>query len=151
VARCPRPRRALLGALTRIFLESVQTFYAKRADAPGGRAGAFTVIQRTSSDVRLPPHLHALVLDDVYRDGVYRDQSTSLLWSPTRHLQTRQIGEGIEDAVRRMARYLRRRHLLEAGGDDDDRSDSESDAGGSASTRSVAPRPGPVIATRTTP
>ena len=27
---------ALLGALTRLFLESVQTFYAKREAAPGG-------------------------------------------------------------------------------------------------------------------
>ena len=60
---------ALLGALTRIFLESVQTFYAKRADAPDGKTGAFTVIQRASSDVRLHPHLHALVLDGVYREA----------------------------------------------------------------------------------
>lgn len=105
---------ALLGALTRIFLESVQTFYAKRADAPGGKTGAFTVIQRTSSDVRLHPHLHALVLD-----GVYREEGSALVWWPTRHLQTRQVGEVLEHAVRRMARYLRRRHLLEAGENDD--------------------------------
>jgi len=113
---------ALLGALTRIFLESVQAFYAKRADAPDGKTGAFTVIQRTSSDVRLHPHLHALVLD-----GVYREEGTSLLWSPTRHLQTRQVGEVLEHAVRRMARYLRRRHLLEAGDDDEDRSDDDAE------------------------
>ncbi len=118
---------ALLGALTRIFLESVQTFYAKRADAPGGKTGAFTVIQRTSSDVRLHPHLHTLVLDGVYRDGAYSEQGTSLLWSPTRHLQTRQVGEVLEHAVRRMARYLRRRRQLEARGDDEERSDDDAE------------------------
>ena len=113
---------ALLGALTRIFLESVQTFYAKRADAPDGKTGAFSVIQRTSSDVRLHPHLHVLVLD-----GVYREEGASLLWSPTRHLQTRQVGEVLEHAVRRMARYLRRRRLLEARGDEEDRSDDDAE------------------------
>lgn len=86
---------ALLGALTRIFLETVQTFYVKRADAPDGKTGAFTVLQRTSSDFRLHPHLHALVLD-----GVSREEGTALVWLPTGHLQTRQVGEVLEHAVR---------------------------------------------------
>ena len=110
---------ALLGALTRIFLESVQTFYARRADAPGGKTGAFTVVQRASSDVRRNPHLHALVLD-----GVYREEGISLVWHATRHLQTRQVGEVLAHAVLRMARYLRRRGLLEPG---DDQSDDDAE------------------------
>ncbi len=51
---------ALLGKLTRIFVETVQTFYAERAareGALGAKTGAVTVVQRTSSDLRLNPHL----------------------------------------------------------------------------------------------
>ena len=61
--------RARDGALTRLFLESVQTSYAQRAGAPGNKTGAFNVLQRASSDVRIHPHLHALVLAGVYREA----------------------------------------------------------------------------------
>ena len=47
---------ALLGKLTRIFLETVQTFYAQRGEregALGAKTGAVTSVQRTSSDMRL--------------------------------------------------------------------------------------------------
>jgi hypothetical protein len=43
----------LLGALSRIFVESVHAFYAERAAAGGAlgaKTGAVTVVQRTSSD-----------------------------------------------------------------------------------------------------
>jgi hypothetical protein len=56
----------LLGRRTRIVVETVLTSYAARA-APEGRlgakSGAVTVVQRTSSDLRLNPHLHLVVLD----------------------------------------------------------------------------------------
>ena len=55
-----RPRLAqdggLLGRFTRIFVETVQTFYARRAaqqGAVGAKTGAVTAVQRTSSDLRL--------------------------------------------------------------------------------------------------
>jgi len=47
---------ALLSALTRIFVESVHAFYVERAaerGSPGAKTGAVTVVQRTSSDLRL--------------------------------------------------------------------------------------------------
>ena len=47
---------ALLGRLTRLFVETVQTFYSRRSEeqgAPGGKTGAVTAVQRTSSDLRL--------------------------------------------------------------------------------------------------
>ena len=44
---------ALLSALTRIFLDSAQLFYAKRAGASDGKTGVVTAVQRTSSDLRL--------------------------------------------------------------------------------------------------
>ncbi len=57
------------------------------------------------------------------------------MWSPTGHLQTRQIGEVLEHAVRRMARYLRRRRLL---GNDEDRSDNDGDAEGRLEASAVS-------------
>jgi len=47
---------ALLGDLTRIFVETVQTFYVGRAAREGvlrAKTGAVTAVQRTSSDMRL--------------------------------------------------------------------------------------------------
>jgi hypothetical protein len=47
---------ALLGRLTRIVVETVLRFYAARAAQQGGlgaKTGAVTVVQRTSSDLRL--------------------------------------------------------------------------------------------------
>ena len=97
---------ALFGALTRIFVESVQAFYARRAAARGrarAKTGALTVVQRTSSDLRLNPHLHVVLLD-----GAYDEHHGRLVWSQLDHLRTREVGEVLEHAVQRMTRHLRR-------------------------------------------
>jgi hypothetical protein len=59
-----------LGAVSRIFVDSVLGFYKRRlgVSASGGQGGAVTVAQRTSSGLRLNPHLHAVFLDG----GVHR-------------------------------------------------------------------------------
>jgi hypothetical protein len=47
---------ALLGSLSRIFEDTVQGFYTRRAGQEGqlgGKTGSVTVVQRTSSDLRL--------------------------------------------------------------------------------------------------
>jgi len=120
----------LLRVLTRIFVETVHRFYAKHTGHHGERlvkGGAVTVVQRTSSDLRLNPHLHV-----VFLDGVYREDGTELEWKPLGHLQTREVGDVLERAVRRMARYLRRRSTLAATVDvgDDDPAGKEDDAEG---------------------
>jgi hypothetical protein len=56
----------LLGVLGRIFVDTVLMFDARRAGLPGAKTGAVTVIQRTSSDLRVHPHLHVLFLDGAY-------------------------------------------------------------------------------------
>jgi hypothetical protein len=59
---------ALLGTLTRLFVQTVQSFYAQRAAASGvsgAKTGAVTVVQRTSSDLRLNPHLHVVLATSV--------------------------------------------------------------------------------------
>ncbi|HTN90852.1 MAG TPA: transposase zinc-binding domain-containing protein [Sorangium sp.] len=63
---------ALFGVLTRIFVESVERFYEERGARRGAcgavKSGAVTVVQRTSGDMRLNPHLHVVFLDGAYHD-----------------------------------------------------------------------------------
>jgi hypothetical protein len=90
----------LLGRLTRIVVETVLAFYAARAAQDGGRgakSGAVSAAQRTSSDLRLNPHLHLIVLD-----GTWREQDGELAWEGLGHLGTSEVGEVLEGLVRRM-------------------------------------------------
>jgi len=105
----------LFSVLTRIFVRTVLAFYTKRMMREGiarGQSGAVVALQRTSSDLRLNPHLHVLFLD-----GVYREEGEEVVFHALPHLSTREVGAVLEDAVRRIARYLTRRGLLRA--DDD--------------------------------
>ncbi len=89
----------------------MHTFYVDRAaagSASGAKTGAVTVVQRTSSDLRLNPHLHV-----VFLDGAYHEDGATLVWDELGHLETREVGEVLERAVRRMARYLRRHGAIE--------------------------------------
>jgi len=101
----------LLAALTRIFVTTVLAFYTRRMAKEGiaaGQSGAVVVIQRTSSDLKLNPHLHV-----VFLDGVYRAQREHVLFHELPHLRTRDVAEVLTRATVRMAKYLRRRGLLE--------------------------------------
>jgi len=97
---------ALLGLLTRIFVKTVLAFYRKRIHRKG-ESGAVVVVQRTSSDLRLNPHLHI-----VFLDGVYRELGSEVVFEPLEHLATSEVGEVLEKACRRLERGLRRRGLL---------------------------------------
>ena len=102
----------LFSALTRVFVRTVLAFYTKRMNREGlarGQSGAVVALQRTSSDLRLNPHLHVLFLD-----GVYREEGEEVVFHALPHLSTREVGAVLEDAVRRIARYLTRRGLLRA-------------------------------------
>ena len=78
-----------------------------------GQSGAVVVVQRTSSDLKLNPHLHVVLLD-----GVYRAQREHVLFHELPHLRTRDVAEVLTRATGRRAKYLRRRGLLEAADDD---------------------------------
>lgn len=60
----------LLGAVGRIFVDSVLGFYRRTMRdlfrVGIGQSGAVTVVQRVSSDLRLNPHFHSIVLDGVF-------------------------------------------------------------------------------------
>ncbi len=134
---------ALLGRLTRILVETVLGFYAGRAareGAAGAKSGAVTVVQRTSSDLKLNPHLHGIFLD-----GAWHEQEGELVWEGLGHLHSREVGEVLERAVRRMERHLRRSGLLRGDEDECDES-AEADPEGNLAASAVsgqAPPAGP--------
>jgi hypothetical protein len=111
-------------------LESVQTFYAQRAaagNAVGAKTGVVTVVQRTSSDLKRSPHLHS-----VFLDGAYHEEGAELVWEELGHLKTREVGEVLEQAVRRMTKHLRRRGVLETHDSDDESAQPEDKLAASA-------------------
>ena len=132
-----RPRLAqdgeLLGRLTQVFVDTVQAFYVRRAaqaGAMGAKTGAITAVQRTSSDLRLNPHLHTIALD-----GAWHEHGNELAFAGLGHLKTSEVGDVLEHAVRRIERHLHRCGLLGTRGDDLDLSgegDPESNLASSA-------------------
>jgi hypothetical protein len=62
----------LLGAVSLIFVDSVVEWYRRRMEIEGayhGQSGAVTVVQRTSADLKLNPHMHLVGLDGVFTAG----------------------------------------------------------------------------------
>jgi hypothetical protein len=104
----------LFGAVTRVCTSSILAFYAARMAKEGiasGQSGAVIVVQRTSSDLKLQPHLHLVVLD-----GAYRELDASAVgFTALPHLSTREVGEVLETICRRVFKLLGRRKLLVEG------------------------------------
>jgi hypothetical protein len=58
-----------LGAVGRIFMDSVLGWYRRRMRDEGirdGRSGAVMVVQRNNADIKLSPHIHAILVDGVF-------------------------------------------------------------------------------------
>ena len=142
---------ALLGRLTRIAVETVLVFYAARAGEEGGlgaKSGAVTAVQKTSSDLRLNPHLHMIALD-----GTWCEKDGELAWEGLRHLGTSEVGEVLERVVRRMERHLRRSGQLRTL-EDEAEADGESDPEGNLAASAVSgqsPPAGPQWVSRLAP
>ena len=146
---------ALLGAVTRICVSTVLGFYRQRLrkeGVTGGQSGAVVVVQRTSSDLKLHPHLHVLFLD-----GAYAERESGVSFTELPRLSTHEVGEVLARVVARIVKHLRRHGLLEAlegeGAGDAD-GDDESDgltalAASAASGRS--PPAGPEWRRKATP
>jgi hypothetical protein len=142
---------ALLGRLTRIAVETVLAFYAARAGEEGGlgaKSGAVTAVQRTSSDLRLNPHLHMIALD-----GTWCEKDGELAWEGLGHLRTSEVGEVLERVVRRMERHLRRSGQLRTL-EDESEAEGEGDPEGNLAASAVSgqsPPAGPQWVSRLAP
>ena len=79
------------------------------------RAGVVAVIQRTQSDLRLNPHVHAVFVDGGFAETREREAQAEVRFTSLGHLRTREVGEVLERASSRMRRYLTKRGLLSDG------------------------------------
>lgn len=101
----------LLSAVSRIFVSSVLGWYRRRMreeGAPKGRSGAVTVVQRTSSDLKLNPHLHGVFLDGVYVLGA----DGKPVFRALPKLSTDEVGDVLQVVRVRLVRLLERRGVL---------------------------------------
>jgi len=136
---------ALLGAVTRICVSTVLGFYRERLrkeGVTGGQSGAVVVVQRTSSDLKLHPHLHVLFLD-----GAYAERESGVSFTELPRLSTHEVGEVLARVVARIVKHLRWRGLLEAlegagDADADDESDGLTALAASAASGRSPPPPG---------
>jgi len=103
----------LLGAVSRIFVDSVLGWYRRRMEIEGaarGQSGAVTVVQRTSADLKLNPHMHLVALDGVFVAG-------SSDGKPVFHALPRISDTAVADLLQviraRLLRYLIRHHVVE--------------------------------------
>jgi putative transposase len=135
----------LLSALTRIFITTVLAFYQERtATKSGGRlgqSGAVVALQRTSSDLKCNPHIHAVFLDGLYHevDAHGDDEESQVVFAALSHLSTTEVSSVLERTTRRMNGYLRRRRLLEANESAESRADGLVELAASATSGTTPP------------
>lgn len=102
----------LLGAVSRIFVDSVLGFYRRRMRDLGyglGKSGAVTVVQRTNADLRLNPHLHSIALDGVY----VADEEGTPVFHPLPGLDSMDVAELLQVVRVRLLRFLERCGVIE--------------------------------------
>ena len=96
---------ALLGRVSRIFVDSVLGFYRRKLQARGvkrGFGGAVTALQRVSSDLRLNPHFHSIALDGVFVSSDRGEPEFHAL----PHLDTTDVADLMQVIRVRILRYL---------------------------------------------
>jgi hypothetical protein len=100
----------LMHVVARVFADSLLRWYERRL-APGdcnAQSGLLTVIQRSSGDLRLNPHLHVVALDGTYvagSDGLPR-------FRPLGHLKTDEVADVLQIAKVRVLKALERRGMV---------------------------------------
>ena len=99
----------LLGGLSRELASAVMDFYRRRFElggVRGGKSGAVTVVQRSSSDLRLNPHYHLVALDGVFTE---EESAAAPTFHPLPHLTSLDVAEVLQVARVRILRFLVRR------------------------------------------
>jgi hypothetical protein len=105
--------------VSRIFVDSVLSWYRRRMEIEGaanGRSGAVTVAQKTSADLKLNPHLHAVLLD-----GVFVARPAGGDGKPVFHIlpciSNTAVADQLQVVRARLMRFLVRCRVVEADGD----------------------------------
>ena len=104
----------LLGAVGRIFVDSVLGFYRRTMRdvfrVGTGQSGAVTVVQRVSSDLRLNPHFHSIALDGVF----VSNQDETLAFHRLPSLSNHDVAEILQTIRARVVAFLERRGVIES-------------------------------------
>lgn len=98
---------ALWSALTRVFTKVVSRFYGKHG-------GAVIALQRTSSDMKLNPHVHA-----VFLDGHYVERAGELEFETRSRVSTSDVAHVLQHTRDKMFAHLRRRGMLAVDAEND--------------------------------
>jgi hypothetical protein len=104
----------LLGAVMRLFIDSILGWYRRRLRASTherARSGAVVAVQRASSDLKLNPHLHAVFLDGVYAAST----DGSLEFRALARLSTSDVADALQIARARILGYLERQRVITVG------------------------------------
>src|SRR5262249_25867771 len=129
--------RVLLARVGRLFVATVLGFYRRRLGDlrvhPGrGQSGAVTVVQRTSADLKLNPHLDSVFLDGVYAPGA----DGKPVFHALPRLSTSDVADVLQAARARILGDLRRRGVVVM--DDDSENPLVEDDGFSAGESALA-------------
>jgi hypothetical protein len=109
--------RELLGAVGRLFVDSVLGFYRRRMkDALGaaaaGQSGAVTVVQRTSADLKLNPHFHSVFLDGVFVPAA--EPGAAPVFHALAELETQDVADLLQVIRVRVLAYLEKQGVIES-------------------------------------
>jgi hypothetical protein len=100
----------------RVFVGTVLGFYTRKTcerDISPGQSGAFTVVQRSTSDLRLHPHYHTVFLDGVFAPA----DDTTLEFHPLGSLSNSELADLMQAVRIRVLSYLARRGVIESSAD----------------------------------
>jgi hypothetical protein len=107
-----RARDTLADEIVAIKIFSVLGFYRRRMRDRGivdGRSGAVSVVQRTSADLRLNPHIHSVVLDGVFAPS----PDGTPVFHPLPALDNRDVADLLQVVRLRIVRMLVRAAVIE--------------------------------------
>jgi putative transposase len=108
----------VLGAVARIFVDSILGWYRRRLRAGTHErveGGAVVAVQRASSDLKLNPHLHVVFLDGVYTAA----PSGNLEFRALSRLSTTDVADALQVARARILAHLERRGVIHIDADAD--------------------------------
>jgi hypothetical protein len=100
----------LMTLVARVFEDSLLRWYERRL-APGdgtAQGGLLTVIQRSSGDMRLNPHLHVVALDGVYVAG----PDGQPVFRALGRLKTDEVADVVQITKPRVLKALERRGVV---------------------------------------